>query len=352
MRGIDFDQSRIFTYISPEEMIPADHPLRAVRAMVDAALHPLAGQLSEIYSPLGRRSVPPEKLLRALLLQMLFSIRSERLLIEQLRYNFLFRWFVGLSIEDAVWDATVFSKNRQRLIDGDIAQAFFDSVLVLAAEKNLLSDEHFTVDGTLLEAWASKKSYQPKAKPPVQGSGSRGEVLRRDTHGSKTDPDAQLYRKAGSGEYKLCHMAHLLIENRNGLAVAGCVTRPSPEEERRAGIDMLEQFPRAARATLGADKSYDEPNFVARLRRMGITPHVTQYQGRRSHIDGRTTRHPGYAVSLRERKRIEHIFGWVKNIALLRKVRHRGHERVEWMFHVALSAYNLVRLRTLAAVAA
>jgi len=342
----------MFAYLSPESMVPEDHPLRPIRKMVDAALIPLAKRLSGLYSDLGRPSVPPEKLLRALLLQALYSIRSEALLVEQLRYNFLFRWFVGLGAEDKVWDATVFSKNRDRLIEGDVAQAFFEAVLVRAAEEKLLSDEHFTVDGTLLEAWASKKSYQPKQQPPEEGSGSRGEVLRRDTHESKTDADAQLYRKGGGAEYQLCHMAHLLIENRNGLAVAACVTRPSPEEERQAAIDMLEGFPRAPHATLGADKSYDDAQLIAQLRAMNVTPHVAQYAGRKSHIDGRTTRHEGYAVSLRQRKRIEHIFGWVKNTALLRKVRHRGHARVEWMFKLALTAYNLVRLRTLAVAAA
>lgn len=352
MRGTDFDQSRMFTYISPEEMVPPDHPLRAIRTMVDEALRSLAQRFSDMYSPWGRRSVPPEKLLRALLLQILFSIRSERMLMEQLRYNFLFRWFVGLSLEDAVWDATVFSKNRERLIGGDVAQAFFEAVLVMAANRDLLSDEHFTVDGTLLEAWASKKSYQLKEQPPATGSGSRGEILRRDTHESKTDPEAQLYRKGAGGEYQLCHMAHVLIENRNGLTVAGCVTDPSPEQERSAAADMLDAFPRASRATVGADKSYDEPKFVASMRKMHITPHVVQYQGRQSHIDGRTTRHPGYAVSVRERKRIEHIFGWLKNTALLRKVRYRGHVRVEWVFKLALSAYNLVRMRALSASAA
>jgi transposase len=348
MRGSDFDQSPMFTYLSPEDVVPADHPLRPIREMVDIALRELSGNFSRLYSRLGRSSVPPEKLMRALLLQVLYSVRSERMLMEQLRYNFLFRWFVGMGMEDKVWDPTVFSKNRERLQEGDIAQKFFEAIGRQAFEKNLLSDEHFTVDGTLLEAWASKRSYQKKEEPPERGSGSRGEILRRDTHESKTDPDAQLYRKNAGGEFKLCHMAHLLMENRHGLAVASCVSAPSPQAERDAGLSMLQTITRKSRATLGGDKCYDEASFVAGLRAMKVTPHVTQYQDRQSYIDDRTTRHPGYEISLTKRKRIEQIFGWLKNTALLRKVRLRGHAKVQWTFTLALSAYNLVRMRNLA----
>ena len=329
-----------------------DHPLRAVRTMTDQALRELSWRFWGLYSQLGRRSVPPEKLLRALLLQVLYSIRSERMLVEQLSYNFLFRWFVGLSLEDKVWDVTVFSKNRERLLKGDIAQAFFEAVGQQARQQGLMSDEHFTVDGTLLEAWASRKSYQKKDEPPEQGSGSRGDFLLRDTHASRTDPEAQMYRKSVGGEFKLCHMAHLLMENRNGLAVAGRVTTPLPQSEWEAALEMLAGVKRAARGTVGADKAYDEADFVARLRQMHITPHVTQYEGRRSNIDGRTTRHPGYAISLEKRRGIEQIFGWLKNTALLRKLRHRGHALLQWQFTLALSAYNLVRMRTLASIAA
>jgi transposase len=352
MRGNDHDQSRMYSYFSPEELVPVEHPLRPLRAMTDQALKELSWRFAGLYSQLGRRSVPPEKLLRALLLQVLYSIRSERMLVEQLSYNFLFRWFVGLSMEDSVWDVTVFSKNRERLLKGDIAQAFFEAVGQQARKQGLLSDEHFTVDGTLLEAWASRKSYQKKDEPPEQGSGSRGDFLLRDTHASRTDPEAQMYRKSVGGEFKLCHMAHLLMENRHGLAVAGRVTTPLPQSEWEAAVEMLAEIKRGGRATVGADKAYDEAGFIARLREIHVTPHVAQYEGRRSNIDGRTTRHPGYAISLDKRRGIEQIFGWLKNTALLRKLRHRGHALLQWQFTLALSAYNLVRMRTLAAIAA
>jgi transposase len=348
MRGHDYDQSRMFCYLSPEEMVPADHPLREIRKMTDVALRELSRRFAKLYSDLGRRSIPPEKLLRALLLQVLYSIRSERMLMEHLRYDMLYRWFVGLSMEEEVWDATVFSKNRERLLKGDIAQALFDAVGRQALEKDLLSGEHFTVDGTLLEAWASKKSYQRKEEPPERGSGSRGEMLLRDTHASQTDPEAQMYRKSAGGEFKLCHMAHVLMENRNSLVVAGRVTTPLPQGEWEAALEMLTEVTQGRRATVGADKAYDDAGFVAQLREMNITPHVTQHQNRRSYIDGRTTRHPGYTISLKKRKCIEQIFGWIKNVALFRKVRHRGRALLEWLFTLALSAYNLVRMRSLA----
>jgi len=352
MRGSDYDQSYLFCYVSPETFVPDHHPLRFIRAMVDEVLAGLSRAFGELYSPLGRPSVPPEQLIRALLLQLLYSVRSERMLIEQLRYNLLFRWFVGLQIQETVWDATVFSKNRERLIKGDIARQVLEAVVRRAIEMDLLSDEHFTVDGTLLEAWASKKSYQRKDTPPSEGTGSRGEILRRDQFESKTDPDAQMYRKSAGGEFKLCHMAHLLMENRNGLAVAGQVTTPTPQAEREAALEMLQRITRKSRATLGGDKAYDEARFVAELRTRNVTPHVHQYQGRSSSIDGRTTRHEGYEISLSKRKCIEQIFGWLKNTAMMRKVRHRGHERVEWMFTLALAAYNMVRLRNLSVQAA
>jgi len=352
MRGTDQDQSLIFSYISPEQLVPEDHPLRPVREMTDRALKELSRRFARLYSRYGRSSVPPEKLLRALLLQVLYSIRSERMLMEQLRYNMLFRWFVGLSLEDNVWDATVFSKNRDRLLAGDIAQGFFDAVGRQAQEQNLLSDEHFTVDGTLLEAWGSKKSYQSKDEPPEQGSGSRGALLLRDTHESKTDADAQMYRKSAGGEFRLCHMAHLLMENRNGLVRAARVTTPMPQSEWEAALDMLAAVTGGRRATVGADKAYDEEGFIAALRALKVTPHINQYEGRRSNIDGRTTRHPGYDISRKKRKSIEQIFGWIKNTALMRKVRHRGRALVQWQFTLDLSAYNMVRLRTLGVDAA
>jgi transposase len=354
MRGPDHDQAYMFSYLSPEERIPSDHPLRKIRLMCDQALQQLSPQFAELYSSLGRSSVPPEKLLRALLLQVLYSIRSERLLMEQLNYNLLFRWFVGLSMDERLWDGTVFPKNRERLERGEIAQRFFEAVLRQAREQELLSDEHFTVDGTLLEAWASVKSYQKKEEPPTTGSGSRGNVLLRDTHESKTDQDAQMYRKGKGSAFQLCHMAHVLMENRNGLAMAGRVTTPLPQSEWEAALEMLGEVMRGGHATVGADKAYDEAAFVTGVRDLGATPHVAQYDGkhRRSNIDGRTTRQAGYAISLSKRKRIEQIFGWLKNTGLMRKVRHRGHTRVRWMFTLALAAYNLVRLKNLAIQAA
>lgn len=353
MRGPDEYQSAMYSYLSAEDRVPADHPLRPIREMCDAALRTLSGAFDKLYSPLGRQSIPPEKLVRALLLQALYSIRSERMLMEQLEYNLLFRWFVGMNMDDRVWVPTVFSKNRQRLLEGNIAQRFFESVVEQARRKNLLSDEHFTVDGTLLEAWASKKSYQKKEEPPTEGSGSRGAVLLRDTHESKTDPDAHLYRKSAGGESKLVHMAHVLMENRSGLPVAGTTTAAITDAEWEAAQQMLEKVQRSAdRITVGADAGYDVPRFVEALRQMNITPHVTQHTRRSSAIDGRTTRHPGYEISLKKRKQIEPIFGWVKTTAMLRKVRHRGRDLVQWMFTLALAGYNLVRMRTLASKAA
>jgi transposase len=339
----------MFSYLSPEERIPAEHPLRLVQAMCNEALGQLSHRFGKLYSRLGRRSVPPEQLLRALLLQVLFSIRSERLLMEQLRYNLLFRWFVGLNMDEEVWVPTVFSKNRERLLRGDIAQAFFEAVLDQARSKELLSDEHFTVDGTLLQAWASKKSYQKKADPPEQGSGARGHILLRDTHASTTDPDARLFRKSTGGAFELCHMGHVLMENRNGLPVAGKVTEAITSAEWDAARDLLVVVTKSGRRiTVGADKGYDYPCFVEEVRALHITPHVAQHTARSSSIDGRTTRHPGYAVSLNKRKCIEQIFGWLKTTGMLRKVHHRGRELVQWSFAFALAAYSLVRMQKIA----
>jgi transposase len=351
MRGSDINQSGMFSYVSPEDRVPEDHPLRVTRKMCNEALKKLSGRFSKMYSRLGRRSVPPEQLLRALLLQILYSIRSERLLMEQLQYNLLFRWFVGLNMDEAVWDATVFSKNRQRLLEGEIAQAFFEAVLLQARERDLLSDEHFTVDGTLLEAWASKKSYQKKEDPPEKGSGSRGEMLLRDTHECTTDPDAKLYRKSTGSGFQLCHMAHVLMENRNLLPISSRVTEAITQGEWDAALEMLGAVGRKG-ATAGGDTGYDSKYFVDGLRAMGMTPHVAQYTKRASSIDGRTTRHDGYQISLSKRKGIEQIFGWIKNTGMLRKVRHRGRALVQWTFTLALSAYNLVRLRKLSVQAA
>jgi len=350
MRGEDQQQAGMFSYVMPEQRVPQDHPLRPILKMVDQALEQIDGKLGALYASTGRPSIAPEKLLRTLLLQMLYSVRSERMLMEQLQYNLLFRWFVGLNMDDAVWDVTVFTKNRDRLLEGDIAQEFFGAVVEQARAQHLLSDEHFSVDGTLLEAWAGEKSFQKKPKPPRKGSGSRGEMLLNDTHASTSDPEARMYRKSKGGAFRLVHMGHVLSENRNGLVVGTQVTLASPKAEREAALQMMQRWRGAQRRrTVGADKSYDERDFVEGARRLRVTPQVTQYSGQRSSaIDGRTTRHWGYEVSQRKRARIEEIFGWMKSVALLRKVRHRGRARVGWMFTMAAAAYNLVRMRNLA----
>ncbi len=340
----------MFSYVSPEERVPADHPLRTIRRMTDEALRGLSGEFASLYSRLGRPSIAPEKLLRAMLLQPLFSVRSERMLMQQLDYNLLFRWFVGLSMDEPVWDATVFSKNRQRLLDGDIAQAFLQQVVEQARQKDLLSSEHFTVDGTLLEAWASLKSYQKRENPPDKGSGTRGRQLRRDTHVCTTDPEAHLYRKAHHDAFRLSYLGHVLMENQSGLPVAARVTTARPQGEWDAAVEMAAAVNGGKRRiTLAADKAYDEAKFLGRLRELRITPHVHQHESeqRRSNLDGRTTRHPGYQMSLRNRKRIEHIFGWLKTTALMRKVHHRGQSLLQWMFTLAVSGYNLVRMSRL-----
>jgi transposase len=355
MRGDQDGQAEVWSYIPLEQRVPADHPLRPLRAMVDTVLTELSPQFAPLYSRVGRPSIPPEYLLRALLLQILYSVRSERLLMEQLDYNLLFRWFVGLKADDRIWDATVFTKNRQRLLDGNIAQAFFERVVALARERGLLSAEHFTVDGTLIEAWASLKSFQrtdaPPAPPDDPGNPTvnfHGERRSNATHASTTDPEARLFRKGDSHEAKLCYQGHVLMENRHGLAVDGSLTPATGFAEREQALAMAAQLP--AGATLGADKSYDTREVVDALRGLGVTPHVAQHTTKRSSaIDGRTTRHDGYLVSQRERKRIEEIFGWLKQIGLLRKTRHRGVARVGWMFTFALAVYNLVRMRNLLA---
>jgi transposase len=311
-----------------------------------------------LYAKTGRPSIAPEKLLRALLLQALYSVRSERMLMEELNYNLLFRWFVGLNMDDSVWDVTVFTKNRERLLDGDIAEAFFQAVLQQARERNLLSDEHFTVDGTLLEAWASVKSYQRKdarngVPPDDPGNATvdfRGEKRSNETHQSKTDPDAKMARKGKGKEAKLSYNGNLLVENRHGLIVNSEVFEANGTAERDAALVMLEQIPGTKQVTVGGDKAYDTADFVAECRHLKVTPHVAQNLERPggSAIDARTTQHPGYAISQKKRKRIEECFGWLKTIALLRKVRHRGIFKVGWAFTFAAAAYNLVRMRNLA----
>ena len=348
MRGADYDQSGMFCYLSCEEMVPEEHPLREMRRQVDECLKEISRKFTGLYSKLGRPSVAPEKLLRALLLQALYSIRSERLLMEQLGYNFLYRWFVGLSMEERVWDATVFSKNRERLMEGEVAGEFFRAVLDRLRGSGLLSDEHFSVDGTLIEAWASEKSYHRRQDPPSRGSGARGKFLLHDLFGSRTDPEARKFKKSRYGDAKLSHLAHVLMDNRHALVVDVSVSEATTGAERTAALEMIQRKrPNRRRLTLGADKGFDDPKFVTAARQLGVTPHVAQFQRRSSSLDGRTTRHPGYRRSLERRARIEHIFSWLKNIALFRKTRHRGHRKLEWLLQLALSAYNLLRMRNL-----
>src|SRR5450631_1633004 len=358
MRSQDIQEVALYSYISPEQRVPADHPLRPIREMVNVVLRKISREFHKLYAKTGRPSIAPEKLLRALLLQALYSVRSERLLMEQLDYNLLFRWFVGLNMDDAIWDVTVFTKNRERLLDGDIAEAFFQGVLRQAGELGLLSDEHFTVDGTLLEAWASAKSYQRKdgknvVPPDDPGNATvdfRGEKRSNQTHASKTDPDAKMARKGQGKEAKLSYNGNLLVENRNGLIVNTEVFEANGTAERDAALIMLEQIRGSKQVTVGGDKGYDTADFVAECRNLKVTPHVAQNLGRPggSAIDARTTQHPGYAISQRKRKRVEECFGWLKTIALLRKVRHRGIFKVGWVFTFAAAAYNLVRMRNLA----
>jgi transposase len=360
MRGEDTQQSAMFSYVSAEQRVPAHHPLRPIRAMVDIALKGLSRSFGRMYVDFGRPSIAPEKLLRALLLQVLYTIRSERMLMEQLQYNLLFRWFVGLNIDEPVWVPTVFSKNRDRLLNSEIAEKFFAQVLSQARDKDLLSDEHFSVDGTLIEAWASQKSFQKKEQgrtPPPDDPGNpsidfHGEERRNDTHESTTDPEARLARKSGGHESKLAYCGNVLIENRNGLVVDTELVQCSGKAEREAALEMAGRIPGRQRVTVGADKGYDTQGFVQEMRDRNVTPHVSQNVNRNggSAIDGRTTRHAGYQVSQRKRKRIEEVFGWLKTVGMLRKTRHRGVFKVGWVFTFAAAAYNLVRMRNLAVV--
>jgi transposase len=357
MRGEDRRSEGLFSYVGLEARIPADHPLRPIRALVDEALAGLSRDFNKLYARDGRPSIPPEYLLRALLLQAFYTVRSERQLMEQLDYNLLFRWFIGLSIDDPVWDATVFCKNRDRLLNGDIAAKFFVSVLNLPQVRKLLSSEHFSVDGTLIEAWASLKSFVPKDGdgPPAGEDGREGrgrnaarnfhgEKRKNDTHCSTTDPDARLFRKGAGKEAKLCHMGHLMTENRNGLIIDARLTEATGTAERETALDMIKDNVRPG-GTVGGDKNYDTADFVAGCRKRGCTPHVAQNNtNRRSAIDGRTTRHAGYRISSIKRKQIEEPFGWIKTAGGLRKTRHCGRTLVEWFFVLTAAAYNLIRI--------
>ena len=357
MRGDDPHEGAMFSYISPEQRVPPDHPLRTIRTLVDAVLVELSPTFDTLYAQVGRPSIPPEQLLRALLLQVLYTVRSERQLMEQLDYNLLFRWFVGLHVDARVWDATTFTKNRQRLLDGDIAQGFFQQVLSQARRRGLLSTEHFTVDATLIEAWAGTKSFRRKDTPPPPPSNDdpgnptvnfRGERRSNATHASMTDPDARLVRRAVGREAKLSYLGHLRMENRHGLAMAAVVTVATGYAERETAAVLVHgRHNPGRRITVGADKGYDTRDFVAAVRAANATPHIAQRTERTSAIDARTTRHGGYERSQRARKRVEEIFGWLKTVGLMRKTRHRGRDRVNWMFVFATAVYNLVRIRKL-----
>jgi transposase len=351
----------MYSYLSPEERVRKDHPLRAIRELTDEILKRMSPLFDAMYADGGRPSIAPEKLLRAQLLQMLYSVRSERLLMEEIDYSILFRWFVGLNLDDGVWDATTFTKNRDRLLEAAVAKEFLAQVVERARGARLMSDEHFTVDGTLLEAWASLKSFRPKdsKQDPPEDPGNptvdfHGQTRCNETHESTTDGDAKLARKGAGKEAKLSYSGNLLIENRNGLIVNAELLEANGRAERDAALRMLEQLPGDQRLTVGGDKGFDTAEFVAECRHMNVTPHVAQNEKRPggSAIDERTTRHGGYAISQKKRKRIEECFGWMKDIALLRKLKHRGLHKVGWIFSFAAAAYNLVRLRKLIPVAA
>ena len=357
MRGSDHQQGEVFSYLSPESRVRSDHPLRAIRTMVDEVLRVLSPEFDRMYARQGRPSIAPEKLLRAQLLQMLYSVRSERLLMEEIDYSILFRWFIGLNLDEEVWDATTFTKNRDRLLEADVAKQFLAEVVELARVRGLVSDEHFSVDGTLLEAWASLKSYQRKegTQTPPDDPGNptvnfHGEKRSNQTHESKTDPEARLARKGDGKEAKLSYSGNLLVENRNGLIVDAMAWEANGRAERDTALLMLEQIPGDHPVTVAGDKGFDTREFVRECRHMRVTPHVAQNDGRPggSAIDERTTRHEAYRISQRKRKRIEECFGWLKTIALLRKVRHRGLAKVDWIFALACAAYNLVRMKNLA----
>jgi transposase len=360
MRGTDNDQVDMYSYLSPEARVRKDHPLRAMRELTDGILKRLSPLFDAMYAEGGRPSIAPEKLLRAQLLQMLYSVRSERLLMEEIDYSILFRWFVGLNLDDAVWDATTFTKNRDRLLEAAVAKEFLAQVVERARGARLMSDEHFTVDGTLLEAWASLKSFRSKnsKQDPPEDPGNptvdfHGQTRSNQTHESTTDGDAKLARKGAGKEAKLSYSGNLLVENRNGLIVNAELLQANGRAERDAALLMLEQMPGDQRLTVGGDKGFDTREFVAECRQLNVTPHLARNEKRPggSAIDERTTRHAGYAVSQKKRKRIEECFGWMKDIALLRKLKHRGLHKVGWIFSFAAAAYNLVRMRKLLSVA-
>lgn len=355
MRGPDETQGEVFSYVPLEDRIPRDHPLRRIRPMVDRGLQEMWSHFEALYARRGRPSIAPERLLRALLLQALYSIRSETQLMEQLDYNLLYRWFVGLNPDDPVWDVTVFTKNRERLMAGDVSQRLLEAVLRQAGEHDLLSEEHFTVDGTLIQAWASRNSFVPKEKPPQKGSGSKGKKLLRDTHESKSDPEARLFKKSAAGQSQPSYLGHVLMENRNGLVTAALATQSSTSAEREAALAMLDQRGRSPGQvneqtrliTLGADKLYQEKEFITGLRERRVIPHVAEYEPNPhwpNWLSEQERQDPGYAISQRKRKLIEKVFGWAKLDSILRQVKVRGVKKVNWLFRLLATAANLVRL--------
>lgn len=355
MRGNDKRQEEMFSYVPMEKRVPQDHPLRRVRAMTDMALRGMSADFDALYARMGRPSIAPERLLRALLLQALYSVRSERQLMERLQYDLLFRWFVGLSMDEPVWDETVFTKNRERLLDRRIAEVFFNHVLAQAEEQQLLSDEHFTVDGTMIEAWANRRSFQEKKEPPEPGSGRGGEKLLRDTHESQSDPEARLYKKSAAGEAKPSYLGHVVMENRNGLVMKPCVTEAGTRQERDAALRMLAELlkeirkkGKAGAITVGADKGYQEQDFIEGLRNLSAIPHVAEYEKRRrSWLTASEREGLGFRISQSKRKLVEKIFGWMKVVAGLRKTKFRGRRRVHWMFSLGAAAFNLIRMAKL-----
>jgi transposase len=347
MRGDDELQRGMFSYVTMEQRIAAEHPARRIRGLADRALERMEGELGKLYSATGRPSIAPERLLRAQLLMVLYSISSERQLMEQLNYNLLFRWFVGLEMDDPVWDVTVFTKNRERLIAGEASQQLLLAVIEEARERQLLSEEHFTVDGTLIQAWASRRSFREKQDPPDRGTGARGRKLLRDTHESTTDAEARLYRKSGAGAVVPSYLGHVITENRNGLIVAAMATQASSTAEREAGLAMVRRLRRRETITLGADKSYQHEEFIRRLRVERIRPHVAEYAPNPKWPNWLTAGErddPGYAVSQRKRKLVEKVFGWMKHDRTLRQVKLRGLKRVDWLVQLTAAAHNLLRL--------
>lgn len=361
MRGFDQPSDALFVYLSPESFVPKDHPLRPIRQMVDAALEKLSPTFCQMYSHRGRPSIPPERLLKAMLLQVLYSIPSNVKLVEQIHFSLLFRWFLGLGLDEQVWDHSSFSTNQERLIQTDIAAKFLAQVLEQAKRAKLLSKDHFSVDGTLIRSWASLKSFKPKNDDQTPTGGKnptrdyQGEKLTNDTHVSSTDPEARLYRKGINHEPRLSFAGHLLTENKNGLVMASRVTIADGFAERETAKTLIAKLaPRKRRISIAADKNYDTNGFVNAMRELNVTPHVTQNHKKKggSSIDSRTTRHSSYATSQKFRKRIEEVFGWLKTVGLFRKTRYRGVQKIDWHFTLAVTAYNLVRMRNLGLCAA